>query len=59
MLEISSYDPGMLKALGFGEDPDKEGLRDRAVNVLAAVHAAPPGIIESFSDLPFTPGRMR
>jgi hypothetical protein len=30
----------------------------RAVNMLAAVYAAPAGISESFSDLPFVPGQM-
>jgi 2,4-diaminopentanoate dehydrogenase len=54
--------PGISVDIAFeGQDPLTDAMvttSNRAVNVLAAVHAAPAGIIESFSNLPFTPGRM-
>lgn len=54
--------PDMAVDIAFqGHDPLTDAMvttSNRAVNVLAAVHASPPGIIESFSDLPFTPGKM-
>lgn len=56
-------EPDMTVDLAFGgSDPLTDAMvttSNRAVNVLSAVHAAPPGIIETFSDLPFTPGLMR
>jgi hypothetical protein len=55
-------EPDMTVDLAFGgDDPLTDAMvttSNRAVNVLAAVHAAPPGIIESFDDIPFTPGLM-
>jgi len=54
--------PGITVDIAFqGHDPLTDAMvttSNRAVNVLAAVHAAPAGIIESFSDLPFVPGQM-
>jgi hypothetical protein len=54
--------PGITVDIAFqGRDPLTDAMvttSNRAVNVLAAVHAAPAGIIESFSDLPFVPGQM-
>ena len=54
--------PDMVIDLAFqGQDPLTDAMvttSNRAVNVLAAVHAAAPGIVESFSDLPFGPGQM-
>jgi 4-hydroxy-tetrahydrodipicolinate reductase len=55
-------EPDLTVDLAFGgADPLTDAMvttSNRAVNVLAAVHAAPPGIVARFTDLPFTPGRM-
>lgn len=53
--------PGMTVDLAFHGDPLTDAMiatSNRAVNVLAAVHAAPPGIVRTFADIPFSPGDM-
>jgi 2,4-diaminopentanoate dehydrogenase len=54
--------PGITVDLAFhGEDPLTDAMittANRAVNVLADVHAAAPGIVKTFLDLPIRPGQM-
>jgi 4-hydroxy-tetrahydrodipicolinate reductase len=53
--------PGMAVDLAFDGDPLTDAMAataNRAVNVLAAVHDAEPGIIADFRELPLHPGRM-